>query len=67
MNTMTECKKTMIHSYKGGCGKTSTAIGLAVFFAAIRNERVLLVEMDTICIFSGSNPLSSIRHVLLVI
>ncbi len=43
---MTECKKIMVHSYKGGSGKTVTAIGLAQYFAEKDKDKVLLIEMD---------------------
>lgn len=43
---MKNCKKIMVHSYKGGCGKSITAIGLAIYFSIVKNQKVLLIEMD---------------------
>ncbi|MFX0091880.1 MAG: tyrosine-protein kinase family protein [Candidatus Hodarchaeota archaeon] len=40
-------KTIMIHSYKGGTGKTAVAINLAQYFAIERKKRVLLLEQDT--------------------
>ncbi|MBD3191117.1 MAG: AAA family ATPase [Candidatus Heimdallarchaeota archaeon] len=40
-------KIIMIHSYKGGTGKTSIAINLARYFARKQEKKVLLIEQDT--------------------
>lgn len=40
-------KIIMVHSYKGGTGKTSIAINLARYFARKEQKRVLLIEQDT--------------------
>ena len=36
----------MIHSYKGGTGKTSIAVNLAHYFSEKENKNVLLIEQD---------------------
>lgn len=43
---MPSCRRLLIASAKGGVGKSTTALGLAVAFAK-RNKRVLLADFDT--------------------
>lgn len=40
-------KIIMVHSYKGGTGKTSVAINLARYLAIHEKRKVLLIEQDT--------------------
>lgn len=48
----------MIHSYKGGTGKTAIAVNLARYFSVKVNLRVLLIEQDT-----GGHSFTDIFHV----
>ena len=40
-------KIIMVHSYKGGTGKTSIAINLARYLTTQKKQKVLLIEQDT--------------------
>ncbi len=37
----------MVHSYKGGSGKTAFSVNLAQYLSVKKNKRVLLIEQDT--------------------
>ncbi|MFW9906253.1 MAG: ParA family protein, partial [Candidatus Thorarchaeota archaeon] len=47
MNSNQKTKIIMVHSYKGGTGKTAIAINLAQLLAMKKGVKVLLIEQDT--------------------
>jgi len=47
MSSNTNKKIIIIHSYKGGTGKTSIAVNLARYLASVKGKKVLLIEQDT--------------------
>lgn len=46
MNTTSNLKTIMVHSYKGGTGKTAISVNLALYLATVQKKKVLLIEQD---------------------
>lgn len=57
-NSSQSSKVVMVHSYKGGTGKTAIAVNLARFLALKLQKKVLLVEQDI-----GGSSFKNIFHI----
>lgn len=48
MSSYVNRKIIIVHSYKGGTGKTSISVNLARYLASVKGKKVLLIEQDTV-------------------